>query len=90
MDRFQHKVEVKAASHDISHLLEHDPYPYELKKQATAMRTVLLNLPSHDTAYGRGVAVLHEVWSMYNSKCMPSVAAETTKPWIQFEGLRPR
>ena len=26
---FQHKVEIQAASHDIAHLLEHDPYPSE-------------------------------------------------------------
>ena len=54
------------------------------------MRTVLLNLPSHDKAYVRGQYMLHEVWSMLNNKYMPSVAAEATKLWIQFEGLRQR
>ena len=48
---FQHKVEIWAASHDIAHLLECDPYPSEQKKHDTAMRNVLLNLPSHDRAY---------------------------------------
>ena len=43
------------------------------------MRTVLLNLLCHDKAYVRGHDMLHEVWSMLNSKYMPSVAAEATK-----------
>ena len=73
---FQHKAEIWAASHDIAHLLERDPYPSELRKQDTAMRTILLNLPSHDKAYVRGHSVWHEVWFMLNSKYMPSVAAE--------------
>ena len=34
--------------------------------------------------------MLHEVWSMLTSKYMPSIAAEATKLWIQFEGLRQR
>ena len=34
--------------------------------------------------------MLHEVWSILNSKYMPSVAAEATKLWIQSEGLRQR
>ena len=34
--------------------------------------------------------MLHEVWSMLKNKYMPSVAAEATKLWIQFEGLRQR
>ena len=86
---FQHKVEIWAASHDIAHLLERDPYPYEKRKHDTTMRNVLLNLPSHDMVYVRGHSMMHEVWSMLNSKYMPSVAAEATKFWIQFEGLRP-
>ena len=53
------------------------------------MRTILLNLPSHDRAYVRGRSILHEVWSMLNSKYMPSVAAQATKVWIQFERGRP-
>ena len=87
---FQHKVEIWAAFHDIAHLLERDPYPSEQRKHDTAMRTVLLNLPSHDRAYVRGQTMLHEVWSMLTSKYMPSIAAEATKLWIQFEGLRQR
>ena len=87
---FQHKVEIWAASHDIAHLLERDPYPSEQRKHDTAMRTVLLNLPSHDRAYVRGQTMLHEVWSMLTSKYMPSIAAEATKLWIQFEGLTQR
>ena len=87
---FQHKVEIWAASHDIAHLLERDPYPSEQRKHDTAMRSVLLNLPSHDRAYVRGQTMLHEVWSMHTSKYMPSIAAEATKLWIQFEGLRQR
>ena len=87
---FQHKAEIWAASHDIAHLPERDPYPSEQRKHDTAMRTVLLNLPSHDRAYVRGHSMLHEVWFMLNSKYMPSVAAEATKLWIQFEGLRQR
>ena len=65
---FRQKVEIWAASHDIAHLLERDPYPCERRK--TAMRTVLrmLNLPSHDRAYVRGHSMLHEVWSMLHSK----------------------
>ena len=58
---FQHKVEVWAASHDIAHLLERDPYPSEQRKHDTAMRTVLQNLPSHDMEYVRGQTMLHEV-----------------------------
>ena len=54
---FQHEVEIWAASHDIAHLLECDPYPCEPRKHGTAMRTVLLNLPSYDTAYFRGHSV---------------------------------
>ena len=54
------------------------------------MRTVLLNLPSHGRAYLCGHDMLHEVLSMLNNKSMPSVAAEATKLWIQFEGLRQR
>ena len=54
------------------------------------MRTVLLNLPPHDRAYVRGQTMLHEVWSMLTSKYMPSIAAEATKLWIQFEGQRQR
>ena len=87
---FQHKVEIWAASHDIAHLIERGPYPSEQRKHDTAMRTVLLNLPSHDRAYVRSHSMLHEVWSMLNSQYMPSVAAEATKLWIQFEGLRQR
>ena len=89
---FQRKVEIWAASHDIAHLLERDPYPSEERKHDTAMRTVLLNLPSHDRAYVRGQTVLHEVymWSMLTSKYVPSIAAEATKLWIQFKGLRQR
>ena len=87
---FQHKVEIWAAPHDLAHLLERDLYPSEQKKHVTAMRTVLLNLPPHDRAYVRGHDMLHEVWSILNSKNMPSVAAEATKLWIQFEGLRQR
>ena len=34
--------------------------------------------------------MLHEVWSILNSKYMPSVAAEATKLRLQFEGLRQR
>ena len=34
--------------------------------------------------------MLHEVWSMLTSKYMPSIAAEATKLWIQFEGFRQR
>ena len=30
--------------------------------------------------------MLHEVWSMLNSKYVPSVAGEATKLLIQFEG----
>ena len=52
------------------------------------MRTVLLNLPFHDRAYVRGHDMLHEVWSMLNNNYMPSVDAEATKLWIQFEGLK--
>ena len=81
---FQHKVEIWAASHDIAHLLERDPYPSELRKHDTAMCTVLLNLPSHDRAYVRGQTMLHAVWSMLTSKYMPSIAAEATKFWFQF------
>ena len=87
---FQHKVEIWAASQDIAHLLERDPYPSEQRKHDTAMCTVLLNLPSHDRAYVRDHSMLHKVWSMLNSKYMLSVAAEATKLWIQFEGLRQR
>ena len=47
------------------------------------MRSVLLNLPSHDRAYVRGHDMLHEVWSMLYNKYMPSVAAEAT-----FYGFR--
>ena len=65
---FQHKVETWAASHDIAHLLKRDPYPHEKKKHDKAMRTVLLNLPSHDRAYVRGHDMLHEVWPMLNNK----------------------
>ena len=72
---FQHKVEIWAASHDIAHFLERDPYTSEQRKHDTAMRTVLLNLPSHDKAHVRGDSMLHELWSMLNSKYMPSVAA---------------
>ena len=60
------------------------------KKHAAAMRTVLLNLPSHDRAHVRGHDMLHEQWSMLFKKCMLSVAAEATKLWIQFEGLGQR
>ena len=87
---FQHKVEIWAASHGIAHLLERNPYPSEQRKHDTAMRIVLLNLSSHDRAYVRGQTMLHEVWSMLTSKYMPSIAAEATKLWIQFEGLRQR
>ena len=76
---FQHKVEIWAASYDIAHLPEHDPFPYEQKKHHAAMRTVLLNLPSPYRAYVRGHSMLHGVWSMLNSKYMPSVAGEATK-----------
>ena len=34
--------------------------------------------------------MLHEVWSMLTNKYKPSVAAEATKLWIRFEGLRQR
>ena len=54
------------------------------------MRTVLLNLPPLDRAYVRSHDMMHEVWSMLNNKYMPSVAAEATKVWIQFEDLRQR
>ena len=87
---FQHKVEILAASHDMAHLLERDPYPSEHRKHDTAIRTVLLNLPSHDRAYVRGQSMLHEVWSMLKSKYMPSQAAEAAKLGIPFEGLRQR
>ena len=87
---FQHKVEIWATSHDIAHLLERDPYPSEQKKHDTAIRTVLLNFKVHDRAYVRNQHMLHDVWSMLNGKNMPSVAAEATKLWIQFEGLRQR
>ena len=62
----------------------------ELSPCNTAMRIILLNLPSHDRAYVRGHNMLHEVWSMLNNKYMPSVTAEATELWTQFEGLRQR
>ena len=55
----------------------HNTYPPEQKKHHTAIRTVLLNLPSHDRAYVRGYDMLHEVWSIFN-EYMPSVDAEAT------------
>ena len=87
---WQHKVELRAESHDIRHLLEHPPVadPAALRKHEIAKRIILLTLPNHDRASVRGSLMLNEIQSKLLAKYMPSINAEARKLWSKFSALR--
>ena len=86
---WQHKVEIRAESHDIRHLLEHLPVadPAQLRKHEIAKRIILLTLPNQDRAFVCGSLTLNEMWSKLLAKYMPSIDAEARKFWSKFSAF---
>ena len=87
---WQQKVEIRAESHDIRHLVEHPPVaaPVQRRKHEIATRIMFLTWPNHDKAYVRGSLTLNEIWSKLLAKYMPSTDAEARKQWSKFSALR--
>ena len=87
---WQNMVEIWAESHDVKHLLEHQPIadPVQLRKHEVAKRVILLTLPNQDRAYVKGSLTLNEIWGKLLAKYMPSTDAEARRLWSRFSALR--
>ena len=80
---WQNKVEIWAESHDIKHLLQHQPIadPVQLRKHEVAKHVIFLTLPNQDRAYVKGSLALNEIWGKLLAKYMPSTDAEARRLW---------
>ena len=86
----QNKVEIRAESHEIKHVLEHPPIadPVQLRKHEVAKRVILLTVAYQDRAYVKGSLTLNEIWGKLFAKYMSSIDAEARRLWSRFNALR--